>query len=174
MYTFLYNNGTKSFDVRIYIYIYIFNTLSISEKTVNTAIENGKSEEVKDNRGQHEKQNRPRKMSVSTEQSVIAHIKQFPVKQSHYVRRDTKNLYLEKTLNISKMYRLCSDEWFQSANYPNDVKMATKRQYETVFNTKFNCSFHKPKKDMCGQCTLYCQANGERKDQLQEVYTKHI
>ncbi|KAL4714313.1 hypothetical protein ACJJTC_009665 [Scirpophaga incertulas] len=144
----------------------------ISEKTVYTAIEKGKSEEVKDNRGQHE--NRPQKMSVSTEQSVTAHIKQFPVKESHYVRRDTKKLYLEKTLNISKKYRLYSDEWFMGANYPNYVKMATKRQYDTVFNTKFNYSFHKPKKDMCGQCTLYRQADGERKEQLQEAYTKHI
>ncbi|CAH0397612.1 unnamed protein product [Chilo suppressalis] len=162
-------NGTESINVCKNFFL---NTLSISEKTVYTAIEKGKTEEVKDNRGQHE--NRPRKMSVSTEQSVIAHIKQFPVKESHYVRRDSKKLYLEETLNISKMYRLYSDEWFKSANHPNDVKMATKRQYETVFNTKFNYSFHKPKKDMCGQCTLYRQADGERKDQLQEVYTKHI
>lgn len=162
-------NGSEPIDVCKKIFL---NTLSITEKTVYTAIEKGKSEEVKDNRGQHK--NRPRKMSVLTEQSVIAHIKQFPVKESHYVRRDTKKLYLEETLNISKIYRLYSDEWFKSANYPNDVKMASKRQYETVFNTNFNYSFHKPKKDMCGQCTLYRQASGERKDQLQEAYTTHI
>ncbi|KAL4716218.1 hypothetical protein ACJJTC_004712 [Scirpophaga incertulas] len=124
----------------------------ISEKTVYTAIEKGKSEEVKDNRGQHE--NRPQKMSVSTEQSVTAHIKQFPVKESHYVRRDTKKLYLEKTLNISKKYRLYSDEWFMGANYPNYVKMATKRQYETVFNTKFNYSFQNLKK-ICAANVYY-------------------
>lgn len=112
-------------------------------------------------------------MCASTELSVITHIKQFPVKESHYVRKHNKKLYLEETLNISKMYRLYND-WFKNENYPNDVKMATKRQYETIFNTKFNYSFHKPKKDMCGQCTLYHQADAERKEQLKEAYTKHI
>ncbi|CAG9796237.1 unnamed protein product [Diatraea saccharalis] len=145
--------------------------LNVSRGNFVAPLEKEKCEEVKDNRGHHA--NRPRKMSVSTEQNIIAHINLFPVKESHYVRKDTKKLYLDDTLNISKMYRLYI-EWFEKENYSNDIKIATKRQYETIFNTKFNYSFHKPKKDICGQCTLYHQADDERKEQLKESYTKHI
>lgn len=154
---------------------FFLNTLAITEKVVYTALEKVKSEDITDNRGIHN--NRPRKMSLSTELSVITHIKLFPVKEAHYVRSDTKKFYLDETLNISKMYRLFV-EWFNSGNYSSEdegyVQIASKRQYETVFNTKFNYSFHVPKKDQCGTCTIYDQADDEKKEQLRESHEKHI
>lgn len=154
---------------------FFLNTLAITEKVVYTALEKVKSEDITDNRGIHN--NRPRKMSLSTELSIITHIKLFPVKEAHYVRIDTKKFYLEETLNISKMYRLF-EEWFKGGNYLSEdggaVRIASKRQYETVFNTKFNYSFHVPKKDMCGSCTLYDQADDEKKEKLRESHEKHI
>lgn len=149
---------------------FFLNTLSISEKFVYTAIEKGKFDKIEDNRGKHD--NRPHKMSKNTEESVIAHIKMFPVKESHYVRKTTKKLYLEETLNISKMYRLYKD-WFQEQNYL-EVQMASKRQYETVFNTKFNYSFHKPKKDLCTSCSIYNNADSEKKNDLEETHNVHL
>ncbi|XP_045450125.1 uncharacterized protein LOC123658877 [Melitaea cinxia] len=154
--------------------VFFLNTLQISEKTVYTAIEkNGSDFDKMDNRGKHN--NRPRKMSVPTEESIISHIKLFPTKESHYLRKSSKRKYLCETLNISKMYRLYTD-WFkkQTDEHYSDVQMATKRQYETIFNTKFNYSFFHPKKDLCSTCTLYEQAEGEIKKSLTDKYIKHI
>lgn len=154
--------------------VFFLNTLRISEQMVYTAIEKYNSDSDKtDCRGKHN--NRPRKMSVPTEESIITHIQLFPAKEAHYVRKSSKRKYLCETLNISKMYRLYTD-WFKEqtdARYC-DVKMATKRQYESIFNTKFNYSFFHPKKDLCGTCTLYEQAEGEYKESLKDKYTKHI
>ncbi|CAH2100600.1 unnamed protein product [Euphydryas editha] len=154
--------------------VFFLNTLQISEQTVYTAIEKNDSDLDKmDNRGKHN--NRPHKMSVPTEESIVSHIKLFPSKEAHYVRKSSKRKYLCETLNISKMYRLYTD-WFkkQTDGRYSDDQMATKRQYETIFNTKFNYSFFNPKKDLCGTCTLYEQLEGENKESLKDKYMKHI
>lgn len=132
---------------------FFINTLSISHQTVYTALEKSKPEEnFTDKRGRHE--NRPRKMPILTEESIIKHIQLFPTVESHYVRKDSSRKYLSELLNISNMYRLYT-AWFGQQRF--DCPMATKRQYETIFNTKLNFSFFKPKKDQCSQCTRYRQ-----------------
>ncbi|KAH9634401.1 hypothetical protein HF086_000227 [Spodoptera exigua] len=59
-------------------------------------------------------------------------------------------------------------------NYPDMVKMASKRQYERVFNTNYNYSFFKPKKDQCTLCSQYQQADSVEKASLEENYRKHL
>lgn len=148
---------------------FFINTLSISHQTVYTALEKSKPEEnFIDRRGRHE--NRPRKMPILTEESIIKHIELFPTVESHYVRKDSTRKYLSELLNISKMYRLYT-AWFGQQRF--DCVVATKRQYETVFNTKFNYSFYKPKKDQCSQCTRYRQADSKTQEILQEKYDTH-
>lgn len=72
--------------------VFFLNTLSIGESLIFTAIEKSKSGgDISDNRGCHE--NRPQKMKEDTEKSIIEHIGLFPVKESHYVRENTKRLY---------------------------------------------------------------------------------
>lgn len=69
--------------------VFFLNTLQISEKTVYTAIEKNDSDLDKmDNRGKHN--NRPNKMSVATEESIISHIKLFPTKE---IRKSSKRKY---------------------------------------------------------------------------------
>lgn len=70
------------------------------------------------------------------------------------------------------MYGLYSD-WFSHQDYIPNQK-ASKRQYETIFTTMVNYSFYKPKKDLCGTCSLYEQADSIRKDALEETYNKHL
>ena len=131
---------------------------------VYIAIENFNSDSNKtDNRGKHN--NRPHRMPPLTEENIKSHIKLFPIKDGHYVRKTSQRKYLSENLNISKMYRLYTD-WFQKENIEN-VIMGTKRQYETVFNTQFNYSFFTPKKDLCATCVLYEQAEGTRKESLE-------
>lgn len=86
-------------------------------------------------RGWH--QNRPRKMSIETEESITNTSNCFPM-LSHYVRKDSTKKYLSELLIISKMYLLYRT-WFEEQQF--DCLMATKRQYETIFNTMFNFSF---------------------------------
>ncbi|CAG4972917.1 unnamed protein product [Colias eurytheme] len=148
---------------------FFINTLSISHQTVYTALEKSKPEEnFMDKRGRHE--NRPRKMPILTEESIIKHIELFPTVESHYVRKDSSRKYLSELLNIAKMYRLYT-AWFGQQRF--DCPLATKRQYEIIFNTKFNFSFFKPKKDQCSQCTRYRQADSKTQETLQEKYDTH-
>ncbi|CAG9786099.1 unnamed protein product [Diatraea saccharalis] len=67
-----------------------------------------------------------------------------------------------------------SIDWFKNQNYDEDIEMGTLRQYQTVFNTQFNYSFFVPKKDLCGKCELYKQADDDKKQLLQEDYDKYI
>ncbi|CAH1634675.1 unnamed protein product [Spodoptera littoralis] len=111
-------------------------------------------------------------MSDSTKESVMAHINIFPAVESHYVRKDIKRLYLSEHLNISKMYRLY-ELWFPNQHYSAEHK-ATKRHYEYIFNTEFNYSFFKPKKDLCGTCSQFYQANEITKVSLEAKYREHL
>lgn len=171
------NNRTQS--IKYYFHLdgekmqvcktFFINTLSISHQTVYTALEKNKSDiGLIDNRGHHD--NRPRKMHVKTEENIFQHIQLFPAVESHYVRKDSTRQYLSELLTVSKMYRLYQT-WVQEGNY--DCPVASKRQYETIFNTKFNYSFFRPKKDQCSTCTLYRDADPVRQETLQEKYDKH-
>ncbi|KAF9791362.1 hypothetical protein SFRURICE_014074, partial [Spodoptera frugiperda] len=148
---------------------FFINTLSISHQTVYTALEKIKSDKgLIENRGCHN--TRPRKMSLETEENIKEHIQLFPAVESHYTRKNSARQYLSELLNISKMYRLY-EAWFAEGHY--SCRMASKRQYETIFNTRFNYSFHRPKKDQCGQCALYRQADPVTEETMREKFNQH-
>ncbi|CAH0720974.1 unnamed protein product, partial [Brenthis ino] len=115
--------------------VFFLNTLRISEQMVYTAIEKYNSDSDKtDYRGKHN--NRPRKMSVPTEESIISHIKLFPVKEAHYVRKSSKRKYLCETLNISKMYRLYTD-WFKEQTVMNAKQTGEKYKVKEMRQDNF-------------------------------------
>lgn len=151
---------------------FFLNTLQIGEFVVYTAMEKvmKADEGLQDKRGRHD--NRPNKMNSLTEVTVKTHIELFPKVKSHYTRSTSNREYLSETLNISKMYRFYT-EWFTQQNY-TDVVMATKRQYETVFNSQYNYSFFKPKKDQCFSCSVYEQADDTTKATLEEKQRLHL
>lgn len=171
------NNRTQT--IKYYFYLdtekvqvcktFFINTLSISHQTVYTALEKIKYDKgFSDNRGCHD--NRPRKMSLETEENIKEHIQLFPAVESHYTRKNSARQYLSELLNISKMYRLY-EAWFTEGHY--SCRMASKRQYETIFNTRFNYSFHRPKKDQCGQSALYRQADPSTEETLRDKFNQH-
>lgn len=151
---------------------FFLNTLQIGEQVVYTTMEKVKraKEGLSDSRGKHT--NRPNKMDTATENTIKAHIDLFPKVESHYTRKTSKRQYLSENLNISKMYRFYT-EWFSQQDY-TDVKMATKRQYETIFNCHYNYSFFKPKKDQCASCSIYEQSDINDKATLEEKHTLHL
>ena len=53
-------------------------------------------------------------------------------------------------------------------------QVATLRQYRDIFNTEFNISFFKPKKDQCDRCVVYAVATNKEKMELETEYQQHI
>ena len=66
------------------------------------------------------------------------HINSFPVIESHYCRDDSMKLYLDSSLNLSKMYRMFLDFCTQKG-----LASVKKSIYEKIFNENFNLSFFK-------------------------------
>lgn len=118
--------------------VFFLSTLKISEQVVFTALEkNRQDESLIDKRGTHN--NRPQKMSEATKKSIMTHIELFPSVESHHTHKRSKRQYLCAELNISKMYRLYT-LWFPNQDYTQE-QIASKRQYESIFNTQYNYSF---------------------------------
>jgi len=90
-------------------------------------------------------------ISSAAREGVEAHIKSFPVNQSHYTRsHSSSRSYLSSDLSVSIMYNLyvkhCSD---------TSVVPVKEWYYRHIFNTRFNLSFHPPRKDTCKRCDEY-------------------
>lgn len=119
-----------------------------------------------DKRGRHHY--RPTAMSSETENSVIEHINLYPRVESHYLRARTKREYLEEGLTIQKMFD--SYKPWVEVKKP-DLKRANLRQYTDIFNSKFNISFFKPKKDRCNICETWKNAQ-DLDDKKSELYLK--
>lgn len=168
--TIIYNLPQNVRDKLVVCKKMFLSTLGITEKWVYTAIEKEESV-IEDRRGKH--LIRPNRMKEATAQGVIDHIKQFPVVDSHYTRKESDRLYLNETLNLSKMYRLYK-EWYGEQPDNDPTNLASKSQYEKIFNTKFNYSFFKPKKDLCDTCFIYENADEDRKTQLKDSYDLHV
>lgn len=117
------------------------HTFDISIKVVRSALVKNSP----DKRGKHENR---RKLALELIDSVKAHIKSFPLVESHYCRVNTRKKYLDENLSVAKMHRLYLFNHVES--HPHT---ATLRQYRDIFNTYFNLSFFKPKKDQCFQCS---------------------
>ena len=81
-------------------------------------------------------------------QCISDHINSFPTLDTHYTctRKGTNRKFLEQHLNIRRMYSM------YIKSHPEDQHVSEK-VYRDIFNTKFNLSFHVPKKDQCLICT---------------------
>ena len=121
-------------------------TLAIGEKTVEFALKQkvGGAYIGKDKRGHHEPTN---KTSEQRANIVRKHIESFPAMESHYQRKGTKRQYLSSDLSINKMFAL------YQAEHPKEYQVSH-AVYRHIFNTEYNLSFHKPKKDTCLKCTM--------------------
>ncbi|KAL4142222.1 hypothetical protein QTP88_004723 [Uroleucon formosanum] len=151
-------------------------TLAISDKVVDNVCKRLITSPVlnKDMRGKHS--NRPLSMKEDVKNAIRKHINSFPIVDSHYVRENTAKKYLESGLCISKMHRLylkwILDEPLTNSN--NSVINATLRQYTDIFNTEFNLSFFKPKKDQCDVYKVYKLACPEEKLKQKDLYDEHL
>lgn len=126
------------------------NTLNISMQVLESAfkkIRNGDSQ-LLDERGRAKSGFKA--VDIKITESVIEHINSFPRVESHYTRKDSNQDYLEEALTLSRMYALYVVKTKEIGKIGKSI--ATKHHYYDVFNTRFNISFHKPKKDQCDVC----------------------
>lgn len=92
-------------------------------------------------------------------ESVKAFIKKFVPVQKHYCRAKNKHrhLHLPSELNISKMWKMYSEE-----HTTEDLKCEYDF-FRTVFSENFNIGFDAPYTDKCSTCTrLECELVTEK------------
>ena len=117
-------------------------TLDISEQMMKTVISKRNENGVvtRDNRGKFG-------VKTSFKDGVITHIKMFPVRDTHYCRKETNRRWLHEKMSIPKMYDL-----YQVYCKEKDINACSINYYRHIFNTQFNLSFFQLKKDQCQQC----------------------
>ena len=81
------------------------------------------------------------KLDAVVVESILDHIKSFPVMESHYLRAQTERQYLDSNLNIEKMFELYKEK------HNNAVfTLPSSQSYRRIFCERFYVGFHKPKK----------------------------
>lgn len=146
------------------------NTLSVGERTVNTALSkwcSGGGTISPDKRGG------VRVIVIDDEikQGVINHVKTFQPIESHYVRKKSTKLYLDGELTFTKMFTLYN-EWCATENITKKAK--TVRQYRDIINQNLNISFHKPKKDICNECHIYDANKNTMTEEDKQKQEQHL
>ena len=147
---------------------FFLRTLDISHKSVSGALlkmREGRLYSSKDQRRKHIPHN---KSSESTVKCVCEHINSYPKLDPHYTRKDTSRQFLEQNLNIRRMHAM----YLETAAQEHKV---SEKVYRSIFNTKFNLSFHIPKKDQCNNCSLFKQKelSSNSEDDVCVKYREH-
>lgn len=149
------------------------DTFDISEswtRTIMKKIKQGVGGTISpDKRGKHSKVNED--VRLKSIRNVMDHIKSFRCVPSHLCRARSKRKYLDRRLNIRRMYGLYK-VWMRS-NRPED-SIRGEKFYRNIFNTRFNLGFHRPKKDLCDLCTVYDLSSAAMRAKLQDKYDLHI
>ncbi|CAK1598425.1 unnamed protein product [Parnassius mnemosyne] len=145
-------------------------TLCISQSVIHNAIKN------RDLIGHFKQDNDPRRRRAPTNKTpsekveeVCNHIRSFPSMESHYIRKDSKRVYLDCKLSIGKMYSLYVEECEKRNSKP-----VSEITYRRIFGNDFNLGFFKPKKDQCLICTKYARGDANSNPNLEVEYREHM
>lgn len=171
----LSENSRKTYSYEYFLYVsgvkirvcqeFFFNTLNISKNRIYYFFKHVQDSKTNIARspltGKHKKKIIPEEMK----ERVRGHIASFPVIDSHYCRQNSTRKYLERNLSIQRMY-----DMYKSSE-ENPVRF---HLYKKIFNTEFNISFFKPKKDLCDKCEGFKLNKNPTEEQLfaQEEHIK--
>lgn len=146
----------------------ILNTISSGERIITTAWKKYDGDTIVDidRRGLYEHNRRV--LNDALVKSICDHVRSFSLVESHYIRQNSKKLYLEGVESVSRMYKLYC-EWFDCNIYSNK---ATKRQYRDIVNANFNLGMHKPKKDRCDICHAF-ENKSSPSDDEKKIFEEH-
>jgi len=147
-YKYYFLKGSEKIQVCKEFYL---GVLQISDSRVRRFYEkSAEGTQYRDMRGRFNK--------VRTEfdslQYVRDHINSFARVPSHYCRSSTSKEYLESGLSVKMMYEMYVEKCHEDGKSPVKLSM-----YRHIFNTDFNISFQKPKKDRCDMCEEIKMAN---------------
>lgn len=148
--------------------IFFKNTLGITDRPIRTVINKMDSNGILEGeqRGKHGKH---KKVADTLTEAVKNHIDSIPRIESHFLRKQSTREYIDGGKNLIDLYKDYKENCIQ-----NKLPFVKEHTYRKIFNSDFNISFFIPKKDQCDQCTVYKLAEGARKAELEEGYTKHI
>ncbi|KAJ8891885.1 hypothetical protein PR048_004440 [Dryococelus australis] len=85
---------------------------------------------------------------------------------THITAEEVMTEFIDGGLDISQIYKLYVNE----CQTEPSKSVALKHKYESVFNTEFNITFFRPKKDLCSLCTSYENSSQEEEILLQQKY----
>ncbi|KAK5646174.1 hypothetical protein RI129_004638 [Pyrocoelia pectoralis] len=147
---------------------FFMNTLNIGDRLIRTSWKKSKDCAIieKDKRGNT---NSHQTVEESIKDSVRNHINSFHRIESHYLRAQTSREFIDGSLTLAQMYRFYKDDQEEKKQ-----PYAKKCTYDTIFNTEFNISFFRPKKDQCSICESYKNGNEAEKRNRQEEYDRHV
>lgn len=121
------------------------NTLRISTKRVNTALQKVRTLSIPDKRGGYGGYN---KLDEERKNSVIEHIAKFPRYISHYSRENTgKQEFLPQDTTLPLMYKL-----YKTDIQDTPVSFST---YKKIFYSEFNLKTKPLQKDTCNKCDTF-------------------
>lgn len=98
--------------------------------------------------------------------SIMEFINKFKVIESHYCRGQSERMYLDSSLNISKMWTMYQNE--------NKELLVKHSYFRYIFNTSYNLGFGNPRTDVCSTCLQLtekiksCNDENVKKDLLAE------
>lgn len=144
-------------------------TYSMSAKLLKLAVSRKNEQGVYDGVDRRGRKASANKVPEEKLQLIRSHIASYPQMESHYCRKSSQKKYLSTGLTLQKMYsgyhQMCLGKG-ETALKPH--------KYREIFNSEFNLSFYKPKKDQCSVCTKYNNLTTEEKVDFQEIYSTHI
>ena len=123
-----------------------------------------KGPDVSDKRGSFVKS----RVAEQIKNNIREHISRFPNVESHYCRKESQRMYLDKTVSLRRMYRLYVEEC-NTLNSPVQKFWL----YEKIFNTEFNLGFYRPKKDLCAFCETFKFLSKDDQDIKQAQFDIH-
>lgn len=143
------------------------NTLGISDRYVYSSwsMYNESGLEFRENRGRYPR----RKLDDNVISFIHDHISSFPTIESHYLRQQTKRIFIDGFLTLSEMYRMYVQKCI------NDGRpYAQEHKYREIFNYNFNIGFHIPRKDQCAICHQYENASSTEKEIQRKSHDDHL
>lgn len=150
------------------------DTFNVSESWVRTVLKKLKGGNLGhtipgDMRGRHSKV--PPEVMKKNIDNIKEHINMFKRVPSHFCRSTTKRKYLDRRLNVRKMWRFYKD--WMSTSKPTDA-IKSEKYYRFIFNTQFNLGFQRPKKDLCDLCVVFELCSPAQREKMQQKYDEHI
>ncbi|XP_047027513.1 uncharacterized protein LOC124635622 isoform X3 [Helicoverpa zea] len=143
------------------------NTLNISDRMIRTV------KHKTDKHGILKTDCRGITGNHKSDEVLISDIKEFinsiPRTDSHYTRQSSTREYIDGGKTIVDLFK-DFEEVQKQKNKPAG-KYCT---FYKVFNTQFNISFFRPRKDQCDTCLQYQNSSPEQKLIIQEKYDSHL